>query len=104
MLVKEISRTLLSKNSTEVDRLIAAGYKLVVKKKGKTVFIINPPVSEVKEAKSTMSEDLSYLLEDETLFTKINEPNYDPFDYSSVSESDPNDPVPAIRLGYRESY
>jgi hypothetical protein len=99
MLVKEISRTLLSKNATAVDKLIEAGYKLVVKKKGKVVFTINPPIPEEKKL---VEEDLSYLLEDETLFTKINETNYDPYDYSSVPKSGQDDPVPAVRLGYRK--
>lgn len=99
MLVKEISRTLLSKNATEVDKLIAAGYKLLVKKKGKVVFTINPPI---REEKKTVEEDLTYLLEDANLFTKIDEQSYDPYDYSSVPKSGQNDPVPALRLGYRE--
>ncbi len=100
MLVKEISRTLLSKNATEVDRLIEAGYKLVVRKKGKIVFTINPPV---KDKLQVLTEDLSYLLEDETLFTKINDPHYDPFNYSSIQKSDTNDQLPPVRFGHRES-
>ncbi len=100
MLVKEISRTLLSKNASEVDRLIAAGYKLLVKKKGKVVFTINPPVQKEKNA---LEQDLTYLLQDPSLFTKIDEKDYDPFDYSSVPKSGEDDELSTIRLGYRES-
>lgn len=100
MLVKEISRTLLSKNATEIDKLVAAGYQLIVKKKGKVVFTINPPI---KEKKKIVEQDLTYLLEDPSLFTKVEEKNYDPYDYSSLPKSGEDDPVPAIRIGYRES-
>lgn len=100
MLVKTISRTLLSKNATEIDKLIEAGYKLVVKKKGKVVFTINPPIIERKEV---IEKDLTYLLEDETLFTKTEIPNHDPFNYSHLPTTETDDTIPAVGLGYRES-